>query len=75
MSFTTQLLIALLGFMAVIGLVLLILPRQPDPDDTTRLVPDELIIIEGAGRAKIITIDGVEYILVTTYRGIGICKK
>ena len=75
MSFTTQLLIVLLGFMAVIGLLMLILSYNPDSDDTTRLVPDELIIIEGAGRAKVITIDGVEYILVTTYRGIGICKK
>ena len=38
-------------------------------------VTNAIIDIEDGGRAKVITIDGVEYILVTTYRGIGICKK
>ena len=75
MTFPTQILLVGLGFCALLFSLTFVLPDRPEPEFTSKIVSDKLIIIEDGGRAKVITIDGVEYILVTTYHGIGICKK
>ena len=68
----------------LIGLALLALlggcSRQPE-DGTFDSSPSsnvgEIRHISGAGGIKIqaVTIDGVEYLIATTYRGVGICRK
>ena len=73
--------IGLLGFAAFIGCLILVfkfaIPGYEGPEAT--IEPSAVARVIDVGNASfnlhVVTVDGVDYVVSTTYRGVGICPK